>query len=85
MIMNTLEIICLIIVTCFFVVYIIIDELCPKQKIGDSPEEKLEKVITELFHDCTSLNCDALDAYKALIQASFEESQTHRQDGPRRR
>jgi hypothetical protein len=45
--------------------------------------EKITTYISELFYDCTNLNADAFDAYKAMIQASFDASEKHHQGNPR--
>jgi hypothetical protein len=70
-----MDILFVIAVLCFITVCII--SLVPDCK---PPEEEMETVLTNLFHDYVDLNDDAFDAYKALIQASFNESQTRRQD-----
>lgn len=41
--------------------------------------KKLDSDINDLFASYTSLNNDALDAYKALIDASFEASMMEQQ------
>jgi hypothetical protein len=83
--MSIFEIISVIVVAYLGVACIIvaaIQESDGKQKTGETPEEKIEAVLTKLFSDNASLNDDALNAYKALIQTSFDASQTHKQDKP---
>ena len=75
-----MDIFFVIVVLCFITVYIISSVLHHKQKTCKPPEEKMETVLTKLFHDYVGLNNDAFNAYKALIQASFDASQTRRQD-----
>jgi hypothetical protein len=83
--MSIFEIISVIFVACLGVACIIVavlQESDDKQKTGETPEEKIETVLTKLFSDNTSLNNDALEAYKALIQESFNASQKQKQDKP---
>jgi hypothetical protein len=49
------------------------------KKTFKSQKIKKENAINNLFRDYVGLNNDAFNAYKALIQASFNSPQTHQQ------
>lgn len=50
------------------------------KKTFKSQKVKKEAEFNNLFRSYVALNDNALRAYKAMIQASFNASQTHRQD-----
>ena len=77
--MDNAAIFLVIVILCSLTVCIITSVLDCRQKTCKPPKEKMETVLTKLFHDYFDLNKDAFNAYKALIQAASNPSQTHRQ------
>lgn len=71
--MDDAAIFFVIVVLCLLTVCIITSVLDSKP-----PEEEMDTVLTNLFHDYVGLNNDAFNAHRAMIQASFNASQTRR-------
>ena len=81
--MSAFEIITVIIALLVLIVFfavLVLQELDDRHKTDKTQEEKMEAMFIKLFTDNASLNDDALNAYKDLIQASFNASQTQKQD-----